>query len=395
MINGGMKLFSSLGFIQFAIERAEPRKNLEAIASALQVIQNRERQLIVLPEMWSCGFAYGRLDEMAEVTAALLAELAVLARSHNCIFAGSLPERIDREAAGRVYNTLYIVGAEGVIGFYRKQRIFTFGGEGEAFAPGENPHPVATSMGSIGCLVCYDLRFPELARSQCQQGADFLICSAEWPTARIEHWRTLLKARAIENQTFVVACNACGVIDGVEFGGYSAIIDPEGKVLVEAAAAPEVATAHPDWRIREDFRSRFRSFAAAPYSFSDALKICRSADDCLSRVTGRKATGQRVRFYEMEHSDCRALHLESLEEARRQGDFLLVGLRSEGGCAAVSARKGGAERSADLADIMRYIAALGCVDAVCQLDDFSPEELIRLGELFEEGGSENTKVQRL
>jgi predicted amidohydrolase len=382
-MNGDMKLFCGLGFIQFAIQRAEPRTNLKAVDSALQAIDKGDTHLIVLPEMWSCGFAYGRLGEMADATDALLAELAVLARRHNCIFAGSLPEKIDREELGRVYNTLYIVGAEGVVGSYRKQRIFAFGGEGEAFAPGEKPHPVATTMGSIGCLVCYDLRFPELARIQCQQGADLLVCSAEWPTARIEHWRTLLKARAIENQTFLVACNACGSVDGVEFGGYSAIIDPEGNVLVEAAAAPYVATVQPDWRIREDFRSRFRSFAAAPYSFSDVLKICYSAEDCLARVARRKTAGQRVRFYEIEISECRDINLKSLEDARRQGDFLLVGIQPAGGSAAARAREGRAERSGELADSMRFVAALGCVDAVCLLGDFSPKDLKQLGELFE------------
>lgn len=378
---GDMNLFPRLGFIQFTIQRAEPRRNLETVASALQTIDHGDTMLIVLPEMWSCGFAYGQLGEMACETGDILSDLAVLAQRHNCIFAGSLPEKIDQEGTDLVYNTLYITGARGVLGSYRKQRIFAFGGEGEAFAPGENPGAVITSSGNIGCLVCYDLRFPDLARIQCQQGADLLVCSAEWPTARIEHWRTLLKARAIENQTFLVACNSCGSIDGVQFGGSSAIIDPEGKILAEASVDPQVTVIQADWQIREDFRSRFRSFASAPYSFVDALKICGSAADCLERVSRRKAVGQKVLFYELAMIDCDDIDLKGLEEKRRQGDFLLVGVSPEKPLVS-GERQGMRGKTGARTGILRFLAALGCVDAVCSLEDFSPKDLTRLGQLL-------------
>ena len=359
-------LFSGLACIQFRIELGEPERNLGCIAGVLATAGDLTGTLVVLPEMWSSGFAYGRLEAMAEATPTMLAGLTELARRHRCILAGSMPEKAGSGAEGRFYNTLYVTGADGVLGTYRKQQIFAFGGEGEDFVPGFEPYPVATPLGLLGCLVCYDLRFPDLARTQCQQGADLLICPAQWPLVRIGHWRTLLQARAIENQTFLVACNGCGIVDGMELGGGSAIIDPQGTILAEAGsgAGPQLVLARPDWRLREEYRSRFRSFAVAAYPFRDERKILPTATGCLGLLRKRKELGQRL--------VCRGIsgqpgaeELQALEDARRFGDFLLVVLPSGAG--------------GD--DDCRIYAALGCVDAVCRLTGWSEADLAQLREL--------------
>ncbi|MBQ4615168.1 MAG: carbon-nitrogen family hydrolase, partial [Mailhella sp.] len=95
-------------------------------------------------------------------------------------------------------------------------------------------------------VICYDIRFCELPRRLAVQGAELLFVSAEWPSPRAEHWRTLLRARAIENQIFVAACNRCGVTDGTVFAGRSAIIAPDGSVLAEAGTGEEIIWADID-----------------------------------------------------------------------------------------------------------------------------------------------------
>ena len=359
-------LFAGLACIQFRIELGEPEVNLGRIAGVLAAAGDLTDTLVVLPEMWSSGFAYGRLEAMAEATPTMLAGLAELARRHRCILAGSMPEKGGSGAAGRFFNTLYVTGADGVLGMYRKQQIFAYGGEGRDFVPGLEPTPVATPLGLLGCLVCYDLRFPELARTQCQQGADLLICPAQWPLVRIGHWRTLLQARAIENQTFLVACNGSGIVDGMELGGGSAIIDPHGAILAEAGsgADPQLVMARPDWQLREEYRSRFRSFAVAAYPFRDERKILPTATGCLELLRKRKELGQRLVCCRVSGHPG-AEELQALEDARRQGDFLLVVLPSGAGDD----------------DDCRLYAALGCVDAVCRLTGWSDADLAQLREL--------------
>ncbi len=297
----------------------------------------------------------------------------ILAGRHRCLLAGSLPEKAGGEF---LYNTLYITGANGVLGSYRKQRIFAYGGEGEAFTAGQAVRPVVTPRGRIGCLVCYDLRFPDLARSQCQQGADLLICAAEWPAERIEQWRILLRARAIENQTYVVACNACGPAGAVEMGGHSAIIDPEGNVLAEAAGSALARVSQPDWRRREDFRARFSSVAVSSSCRSD-LKIVHSAVSGLELLALRKKLGQRLICCEIT-GPFQAGLLDALQAAREKGDFLLVLLRVE---TTAAGRRQMAGSDARRGDSRGLFAALACVDAVCNADDFADQEYARLEEL--------------
>lgn len=360
------RLFAGLGCVQFRIRQARPRENLRQVAAALDAAGDLSRTLIVLPELWASGFAYDCLDEMAGASAAMLDGLSHLAGRHRCVFAGSLLEAAGAGKDGRMYNTLYVCGAEGCIGRYRKQQIFLFGGEGQAFAPGDEPYPIQTPLGVIGCLVCYDLRFPDLARSQCQAGADLLVCAAEWPLERITHWRSLLTARAVENQTFVIGCNAWGETGGVELGGGSMIIDPLGRVLAAAADGPEpqALVVPADWQLREDYRSRFRSFAVAAYRFRDERKIAATAASCLELLVARKTAGQRLVRVEVA-DEAAAADWAGLEEARRAGDFLIVALTLPDQDGRLCSK----------------LAALGCVDAVCRLEDFSAGERRLLAEL--------------
>ncbi|HBI05283.1 MAG TPA: carbon-nitrogen hydrolase, partial [Paenibacillaceae bacterium] len=107
----------------------------------------------------------------------------------------------------------------------------------------------------------YDIRFPELARSYALDGAGILVNSAEWPHPRLNHWRTLMQARAIENQMYVVACNRVGISGKTEFCGHSMVIDPWGEILVEGGEEEAILIAEIDLTLIEEVRGKIPVFA--------------------------------------------------------------------------------------------------------------------------------------
>jgi len=222
------------GFLQFNVQPGEIEKNLAQVREGLARIDATHHPispgLIVLPELWATDFAYEELPELVKNIPELLQKLQQSASELQVFIAGSLPEYRD----SCYYNTLYITGPSGIVGTYRKQRLFSPMDEDSFFTPGNIPNPIQTPFGSVAGLVCYDLRFPELLRQQTAQGANILVLPAQWPAARINHWRILIQARAIENQMFVVAANRCGTTNDTPFGGHSMIVGPDGTILREA-----------------------------------------------------------------------------------------------------------------------------------------------------------------
>ena len=226
------------GFLQFDVKQGDPEHNLAALRQGLASLAIHSPGLVVLPEQWAAGFDYPRMDEHAGHTPELLEAVKEQAGKYNIHIAGSLPEMEEVEGRTRIFNTLYIVGPSEIAGSIRKQRLFAPMDEDKFFAAGIDPEPVLTDLGLLAGMVCFDLRFPELARTQAMGGAQLLMISAQWPAARRNHWRILLQARAIENQVFVIGCNRCGTTDETEFGGHSMIIAPDGTILAEADDQP-------------------------------------------------------------------------------------------------------------------------------------------------------------
>ncbi len=218
----------TVGIIQCEITAGEPLTNLYQITQSLRRLAEAQIHLAVLPELWSCGYDLPRIHEHAKKTPELIDNLSKFARSHQIMIAGSLPEWVD----GRIYNTFFLIDEHGKIaGAYRKIHLFRMLKENEVFHPGRQPVVCKTSFGIMGLMICYDLRFPELARSLALKGAQLILVCAQWPMPRIAHWDVLVSARAIENQVFMVACNRCGTEKDLEFNGHSQIISPFGKTL--------------------------------------------------------------------------------------------------------------------------------------------------------------------
>ena len=135
---------------------------------------------------------------------------------------------------GRVFNTFALFDARGETrAVYRKVHLFQLMGEQRWLTPGDCVVVAGLDWGKAGLAICYDLRFPELFRRCALEGASLLLVPAAWPKARVAHWQTLLRARAIENQYFVAGCNCVGAAKRETFGGRSAVVDPGGALLVE------------------------------------------------------------------------------------------------------------------------------------------------------------------
>jgi predicted amidohydrolase len=242
--------------VQFTITLGEIEPNSEHVRRSLEKLAAEGVRLAVLPEMWGTGFAYKDLNRLAERTAELVAELAGLSRTYGMVIVGSLPEPHEN----KVYNTAYILDNGIVKGKYRKIHLFSLMQEDRSFDSGSNWLVAETSVGKIGVFICYDLRFPELARRLAVEGAEILVVPGEWPKPRQEHWRTLLRARAIENQLFLVAANCCGIVGKLDFFGMSMIIDPKGELLAEAGYEPENIVATLDFATMTEWRQQIPCF---------------------------------------------------------------------------------------------------------------------------------------
>jgi predicted amidohydrolase len=243
--------------IQFNVKLGDVDANLAYVREALKRAADRGAQLVVLPEMWSTGFAYKNLTELAQRTADIVEELLELSRNLKLVIAGSMPEP---DGVDKVFNTVFLADNGKLAGVYRKIHLFSLLGEDKAFAGGDQWLLANTTIGKVGVIICYDLRFPELTRRLAVEGAQVICVPAQWPKPRQEHWRALVRARAIENQLFVVSCNACGVTGKLDFFGMSMIVDPKGEVLAEAGEEEGAIVAPLDMQVMTDWRAQIPCF---------------------------------------------------------------------------------------------------------------------------------------
>lgn len=243
--------------IQFTVQQGNLDANLTYVREALGRVADQGAQLVVLPEMWSTGFAYKTLNELAQHTEATMAELQELSARYKLVIVGSQPEPADDN---RVFNTAHVFDNGRLAAAYRKLHLFSLLGEDKAFKGGDRWCLAETSLGKIGVIICYDLRFPELSRRLALEGARVICVPAQWPKPRQEHWRTLLRARAIENQLYVVSANACGLVGKLDFFGMSMVIDPKGEVLADAGEQQREIVAPLSWETMDAWRAQIPCF---------------------------------------------------------------------------------------------------------------------------------------
>jgi len=232
----------SISLAQMHIELAQPDANLEQAIGFIKQASTKQSDVILFPELWSSGYDLKHADRYEPINDSILEVLSGLAISEKMAIGGSLLEKVD----GQFYNTFYFIDKDGqVIGKYRKIHLFRLMHEDRWLQAGNQPQTVNFPWGMdteaimAGMAICYDLRFPELFRHYALGNVKLVCLPSEWPSIRINHWKVLLQARAIENQMFIAAVNCTGTTGKETFGGASAIISPWGEVLAEGDSQSE------------------------------------------------------------------------------------------------------------------------------------------------------------
>jgi omega-amidase len=216
-----------ISLYQFSTKWMNPEENLKRIEKVCEAISGHS-ELLVLPEMFNTGYTMKPSEIPVEWQEETIEKLTSLASQYMLTFCGSIPIF----KFGSWYNTMIIVSKEGLINSYDKIHLFTPAGEKEVYAEGKTTSAFMLHDWKIQPLICYDLRFPNLTFNQ--NIADVVIYSANWPVARVGHWKALLKARAIENQCYVIGVNRTGRDEnGYDYPGASTIIDYSGQILQE------------------------------------------------------------------------------------------------------------------------------------------------------------------
>ncbi len=222
--------------------------------------KKEDPDVIVLPETWTTGFyptqslpAY--CDKNGEKVKAKFSSLAEELGVN--IVAGSVATLKN----GKAYNTAYVFSRNGeCVAEYDKTHLFTPMNEDKFFEFGDHTCTFTLDGVKCGIVICYDIRFPELARTLALKGAEMLFAVSQWPDKRIPHLEVLTRARAIENQMFVVCCNSCGKTPSTVFGGSSQTVDPLGVIIAKAGASEEVITADCDISVIKEIRESINVF---------------------------------------------------------------------------------------------------------------------------------------
>lgn len=210
----------------------DPATSLVRAEEVVRAAAVADAALVVLPEMCTTGFTMdaAQAEPLDGSAVRALAGLAASARVH--LLAGVAIRESAPEGNTHAVNAAILFGDDGSIrAVYRKQRVFAYAGEDAVYTPGRAPVVVDVNGVRIAPFVCYDLRFPELFRAVAGE-VDAIVIIANWPAARRPHWDALVRARAIENQCYVVAVNRTGNGGGLAYDGGSAAIDPWGEPLV-------------------------------------------------------------------------------------------------------------------------------------------------------------------
>lgn len=251
----------NIALLQMDVAIGEPERNFAKLEAMLNeaVAGGPKPDVILFPEMWNTGYALEQIHDLADTygerTIALLSEFS---RKHGVnVIGGSIAEKKGED----IYNTIYAFDREGnQVADYSKIHLFRLMDEEKYLKEGGRIGQLQLDGVPAGMMICYDIRFPELSRKLALGGAQIMFVPAEWPNPRLHHWRTLLTARAIENQMFVVSCNRVGISGTTEFFGHSMVIDPWGEILVEGNESEAILRAEIDLELVNQVRNKIPVF---------------------------------------------------------------------------------------------------------------------------------------
>lgn len=248
-----------ISLAQMDVRLGEPRQNLEKVRLMAAEAARRGSQILVLPELWSTGYDLENAAAYATgLHEGIFAQVTEIAMHHKMHVLGSCLSLLGK---GRYGNTAVLCNPQGeILGTYSKIHLFRLMDEHQYLTAGDQLALVDSNWGKLGLAICYDLRFPEMFRAYALGGAKVVFLPSEWPHPRLAHWQTLLRARAIENQYYVVACNRVGRSKETDFFGHSCIVDPWGQTIIEAGEEEMLVTCELDLGRVDEVRRKIPIF---------------------------------------------------------------------------------------------------------------------------------------
>ncbi len=367
-----------IGLIQTAVQRLNAENALARLNKIIDRYGLDQADIIILPELWNSGPLEPGQPPSNRETGKLLQGLLDTARKRDLSIISPMAEPSGPSGSdSRPFNSSYVITPQGLAGIYRKMNLFAPMKEDQLFAPGLWTHPFDIPAGrkiiTIAPFICYDLRFPEPARKSVSEGACLLIYSALWPIQRIAHFHSLLKARAIENQCFVAGANGSGRFGEIQFGGGTTLFSPQGEQIATINQGEAAVLTSVD--MEEAAKTRAFFSTARPPAKWPPLPESKILDlKTLKKICSRRRqSGQKMVFTNGCFDILHAGHVDYLYQARRHGDFLVVGLNSDASVRSIK----GPSRPINPQDRRAVIlAALECVDYVVFFDDPDPAFLI-------------------
>ncbi|OLZ41573.1 acyltransferase [Natrinema saccharevitans] len=258
----------SIALAQIRVEAGEVEANVDRALAAIARAADRGADLVALPELFNVGyFAFDLYARNAEPFAGeTFGRLREAAADHDvAVLAGTIvedlaaTESVPTPADDGLANTAALFDSDGELQLvYRKHHLFGYeSAESELLVPGQRLGTATIGGLTVGVTTCYDLRFPELYRRLVDDGVELVLVPSAWPYPRIEHWQTLSRARAIENQAYVATINGAGEFDDATLLGRSSVYDPWGVSLASSGDQPALVTAEVDpatvASVREEF----------------------------------------------------------------------------------------------------------------------------------------------
>ncbi len=348
-----------IGLLQYPFY-PEAEKTFQTLCQQVEKAENVD--LLIAPELGLTG--YESALELAFVRKALdTIQQKLASKNLPLLIGGADPETLT--------SAIWLITPDKIQKVAEKVNLFPGFDEEKGFKPGSLLPPFEIKDIPCGALVCFDLRFPELAKRLVCQGAQVLFILAAWPKERIKHFQSLVCARALENQVFAVGANALGLVQDIELGGQSIAFDPWGEKLLEAKSEG-VFTFALDFKRLAFARSFFTTSRLVPPPFPQEKIL--PLDELLIRSKWQRQLGQKMVFTNGCFDILHAGHVNYLAKARAAGDFLVVGLNSD---ASVKRIKGPLRPVNPEKMRAQVLASLSFVDYVTIFEEDTPEKLIK------------------
>src|SRR5690606_4364194 len=262
-----MKDKLTVTLIQTALAWEDKAANLNKLQQKIEGLQEKTH-IIILPEMFSTGFSMNAPVLAETIAGPTIAWMKTMAAQKKVVLTGSLIIKEDFGANKHsYYNRLIWMLPTGQYGYYDKRHLFAFAGEDESYTAGEKRLIASVNNWKLNLQVCYDLRFPVWARQviasqtprqEIAPEYDVLVYVANWPETRVHAWSTLLQARAIENQCYVIGVNRVGTDGkGIHYSGNSMVVDPLGAILYDKKDEEDIFTITLDKEHLNTVRQKF------------------------------------------------------------------------------------------------------------------------------------------